>query len=108
LDSITRNNSLDGFWTAEFGSSAGMFGGSVAVFREGKVWGGDGLYYYVGEYDVKGNAFRATLKVAPFIEGSVSVFGTTGRDLTLELEGDQELRNKRNSRHIMIGCKLAG
>jgi hypothetical protein len=31
---------MDGLWTAEFGSSSGIFGGGVAVFRDGKIWGG--------------------------------------------------------------------
>jgi hypothetical protein len=78
---------MEGLWTAEFGSSTGIFGGGVAVFRDGKIWGGDGTYYYVGEYKLNGNAFHATLKIFPFIDGAQSVFKTVGRDLTLELEG---------------------
>jgi hypothetical protein len=78
---------MNGLWTAEFGSSTGMFGGGVAVFRDGKVLGGDGTYYYIGEYTLKGSAFQATLKVSPFIPGAESVFKTVGKDLTLELEG---------------------
>ena len=46
---------MDGLWTVEFGSSTGMFGGGVAVFREGKIPGGDGLYYYVGQYSLTGH-----------------------------------------------------
>ena len=78
---------MDGLWTAEFGSNTGMFGGGVAVFRDGKIMGGDGTYYYIGEYSLRGNAFEATLKVSPFIEGAESVFKTVGRDLTLDLVG---------------------
>jgi|SRR5882757_5965151 len=78
---------MNGLWTAEFGSSAGMFGGGVAVFRDGEILGGDGTYYYVGRYTLKGDTFAATLIVSPFIEGAPSVFHTVGRDLTLELVG---------------------
>jgi hypothetical protein len=78
---------MDGLWTAEFGSSTGMFGGGAAVFREGKILGGDATYYYVGEYTLDGNTFRATLRVFPFIEGATSVFMTVGRDVTLDLAG---------------------
>ncbi len=78
---------MNGLWTAEFGSSTGLFGGGVAVFRDGKIWGGDATYYYVGEYTLNGNVFKAILKISPFIHGAGSVFTTVGKDLTLDLEG---------------------
>ena len=83
----SRAPSLDGLWTAEFGSSEGIFGGGAAVFREGKILGGDSTHYYVGEYTLNGTAFRARLKISPFIDGAESVFKTVGKDLTLDLEG---------------------
>lgn len=78
---------MDGLWTAEFGSSTGLFGGGIAVFQDGKIWGGDGTYYYIGEYNLNGKSFHATLRISPFIEGAPSVFKTVGRELTLELDG---------------------
>ncbi len=80
-------HTMDGLWTAEFGSSAGGFGGGVATLQGGTITGGDGTYFYVGNYEVTGSTFRATLKVSPYIEGAESVFKTKGRDLTLELSG---------------------
>jgi hypothetical protein len=76
---------IEGLWTAEFGSSTGVFSGGVAVLRDGKILGGDATYYYVGDYTIKGTAFQATLKISPFIQGAESVFKTVGSDLTLEL-----------------------
>lgn len=78
---------MEGLWTAEFGSNIGIVGGGVVVFRDGKILGGDGTYYYVGEYTVKGTVLQAKLRLSPFIEGAESVFKTVGRDLTLELVG---------------------
>jgi hypothetical protein len=78
---------MDGLWTVEFGSSAGIFGGGVAFFRDGRIFGGDATYYYVGEYNLTKNGFHATLRVSPFIPGARSVFGTVSQDLTLELDG---------------------
>jgi len=78
---------MDGLWTAEFASSAGIFGGGVAVFQNGKILGGDGTYFYTGEYELRGDRFEATLNVSPFIDGAESVFRTVGRVLTLELAG---------------------
>ena len=78
---------MDGLWTAEFGSSTGIFGGGVAVFRDGTIKGGDATYYYVGQYTLSGRDFKASLTVSPYIEGAESVFKTVGRDLILDLVG---------------------
>ncbi len=78
---------MHGLWTAEFGSSLGMFGGGVVIFDEGTILGGDGTHFYVGEYVIEGESLTATLKVAPFIPGAESVFRSVGKGLTLDLEG---------------------
>ena len=78
---------MNGLWTAEFGSSAGRFGGGVAVFQDGRILGGDGSHFYTGDYKLEGKTFQGTLKVSPFIQGVESVFRTMGQDLTLELTG---------------------
>jgi len=108
-----RNEAMNGLWTAEFGSSTGMFGGGVAVFRDGTIMGGDANYFYVGEYTLSGSSFVATLKVSPFIEGAESLFKTVGQDLTLELVGSvtEEGRaiaqgHPRGMPHLKFGAKL--
>ncbi len=78
---------MDGLWTAEFGSSVGIFGGGVVVFQDGKLLGGDGGYFYTGEYTLEGDTFNAQLKAAPFIENYESIFRTVGSDLSLVLVG---------------------
>lgn len=78
---------IDGLWTAEFGSTTGIFGGGVAVFRDGEVLGGDSTYYYIGKYTLNGNALEAVLKISPFIQGAQSVFGTVGQEFVLKLTG---------------------
>lgn len=78
---------IEGLWTAEFGSSTGVFGGGVAVLQDGKVMGGDGGYYYVGEYTLTNGIFRATIQVKPFIQNYESVFQTMNQPFTLDLSG---------------------
>ncbi len=104
---------MNGLWTAEFGSSTGMFGGGVLVFRDGQIWGGDGSYFYVGEYKLKGKDFEATVKVSPFLEGAESVFRTVGRDLILELTGSMTVDgwaiaqgSPKGQPHLKLGVKL--
>ena len=78
---------MNGLWTVEFGSSVGISGGGVAVFSNGKILGGDGGYYYTGNYEVRDQTFHAKLTVSPFISGMESVFRTIGRTVHLELSG---------------------
>jgi T3SS negative regulator,GrlR len=78
---------MDGLWTAEFGSSVGMFGSGVVVFHQGKIMGGDNGYFYLGTYKLNENALQATINVEPFIEGIESAFKTLGRKFTLDLVG---------------------
>jgi len=78
---------MDGLWTVEFGSNRGISGGGVAVLRDGTIWGGDSTHYYVGEYTLNGNIFNAQLRTSAFLHGAQSVFGTVGRDVTIDLQG---------------------
>jgi hypothetical protein len=104
---------MEGLWTAEFGSKAGIFGGGVAVFRDGKVVGGDGGYFYVGEYTLTGQTLTATLEVRPFIDNYQSVFGTVNRKFTLDLVGSLQdsdhavaKGNARGMPELAFGVKL--
>jgi hypothetical protein len=110
---VAESLGIDGLWTAEFGSSAGSFGGGVAVFRSGRILGGDGTHFYIGEYKVEGQVLRATLKVAPFISGAASIFRTVGQTLTLELHGSLLGNNQavaqgraREMPNLTFGVKL--
>ena len=78
---------IGGFWTAEFGSSVGIFGGGVVFFQDGKVTGGDNAYFYAGTYEENGPKFRGTILVKPFIRGISSVFNTVNEEFTLDLDG---------------------
>jgi hypothetical protein len=78
---------MNGLWTAEFGSSAGIFGGGVAVFRDGQIFGGDSSYYYIGSYALQGNTLAGSVVSFPFLEGARSIFNTVGRPITLDFRG---------------------
>lgn len=82
---------MEGFWTVEFGSSAGVYSGGVLLFKDGKIAGGDAGYYYVGTYRMTGpDTFSAILSVKPFIEDAKSIFKTKSKPFTLSLEGNVE------------------
>ncbi len=104
---------MNGLWTAEFGSSTGIFGGGVAVLRDGTILGGDGGYYYEGTYEVRERTFKATLSVIPFLKNYPSVFKTVDETLTLSLVGtlvdDEHLVTQGHPRgkpDLKFGAKL--
>lgn len=104
---------VEGFWTAEFGSSVGIFGGGVVFFQDGRVRGGDNAYFYSGEYTQTGKAFQATVEVKPFIQGVASVFNTIDQEFTLDLVGALESHDRlvaqghrRGMPGVSFGVKL--
>ncbi len=78
---------MNGLWTAEFGSCAGVFSGGVLVFQNGTILGGDGGYFYTGEYSLTESDFKATILLSPFIDDFQSIFKTANQKLTLSLAG---------------------
>lgn len=84
---------VEGLWTIEFGSNAGVFGSGVIVMRKGKIEGGDASYYYIGTYEEPNpekpypSVFRARIEAKPFLPGAESVFKTYNRSIILNLEG---------------------
>jgi T3SS negative regulator,GrlR len=83
---------MEGFWTAHFNTPVGA-GAGVAYFREGNVFGGDGGYTYLGDYQYNESSLSANIRVSPFVVGTPSVFGSIGRAFSLriaaKLTGDE-------------------
>ncbi len=85
---------MEGFWTVEFGSNAGVYSGGVLFFNDGKIAGGDAGYYYLGTYEMTGDhTFSAILHVKPFIKEAKSIFKTKRKSFTLSLDGDIKDQN---------------
>ena len=90
---------MEGLWTIEFGSNAGVFGSGVVVLRDGKIEGGDASYFYLGSYEKPSpdgsypSAFRARIEANPYLPEAESVFKTYNRGITLVLEGTFKDKN---------------
>jgi len=81
---------LDGFWIVQVATTEGVFGGGVAFLQNGKVYGGDSGYVFLGGYsqaDGSDAHVNATLRVEPFIKGFLSIFKTVDIPYTLNLFG---------------------
>lgn len=66
---------LEALWSVEFVSSLGGFGGGVVVFETGRVFGGDGQYYYLGTYEVEGEIASDEAEITHYSGQPYSIFG---------------------------------
>jgi hypothetical protein len=81
---------VEGFWIVQFAGMEGK-GGGVVVLTNGKVFGGDSAFTYVGNYRETGVKVTATIRVHNFEPAIGSVTGMKG-DHTLQL--DVHLQNE--------------
>lgn len=66
---------INGLWSVQFSSSSGSFGGGIVVFQNGKVYGGDLGYYYIGSYKIEDDLISGEVAVANYSGAPHSVFG---------------------------------
>ncbi len=82
-----RDYSLGKLWTVEFISNHQIFGSGVAVFDDGRIFGGDSRYYYLGNFQPKDDNFiTAEIKGMHFAEQPYSIFGDR-KEFFLSLSG---------------------
>ncbi|WP_420349373.1 hypothetical protein [Pelagibius sp.] len=77
----------NGLYKLQFHTAIGA-GSGVVMLQDGQLWGGDSGLYYVGSYEVRGNALSARLRTDRHSNlGQVqSVLGID--QATIALEGD--------------------
>ncbi|HEY9127762.1 MAG TPA: GrlR family regulatory protein [Acidobacteriaceae bacterium] len=63
-----------GFWLAQFTSLSGI-GRGVVTLADGKVYGGDSGYLYIGGYQQQGETVSAQIHVSSFQPRAHSVMG---------------------------------
>jgi hypothetical protein len=68
---------VDGFWIVRF-TGAQVAGTGVVVFANGKVFGGETGFYYIGNYEADGNIFKARVMIRNFDTSIPSGFGVSG------------------------------
>jgi hypothetical protein len=70
---------IEALWSVEFHSngSPGSFtyGAGVVVFETGRIFGGDGRYFYVGNYEIVNGVARATLTSTHYSGPRESIIG---------------------------------
>ena len=76
---------INGLWIVQFHGPQGN-GGGVVVLIDGRVYGGDSGFSYVGSYELKAASFRGKVSVKNFDPAIANVLGVVG-DFELLLEG---------------------
>ena len=83
--------SLDALWTAEFQVVSGWTNGGVVVLEKGRLFGGDGQYYYAGRLSLNPQdktSLSGHLKVVHYHGERTTAFGDVGPAFNLEIQGD--------------------
>jgi len=98
--------SLEALWTAEFGSNLGWVGAGVVIFETGRIFGGDGAYYYLGKAEVKNDLLEAEIEVTHFAGQPHSIFGSLN-NFHLKLSGRFEEPVMELQGHLVANPALA-
>jgi len=80
---------LDALWTAEFQVTGGWTNGGVVVLERGRLFGGDGQYYYAGRLSLNpdGTSVSGHLKVVHYHGDRTTAFGDAGPVFSLDVQG---------------------
>ena len=68
---------VEGFWTVRV-EGPQVAGTGVAMMKGRRVYGGETGFYYLGNYEVDGNVFKARIAVRNFDPAIPSGFGIQG------------------------------
>lgn len=84
---------LDGFWIVKF-TAAQVYGSGVVVFSNGKIFGGETGFYYLGTYEAEGRIVKARIIVRNFDCATPNGFGIAG---DYEMDVSATLQDDRNA-----------
>lgn len=68
---------IEGLWIVKF-TAAQLSGSGVLVLSQGKVFGGETGFYYIGTYVADGNVVKARVMIRNFDPSVPSGFGIPG------------------------------
>jgi len=81
---------MDGLWIVKL-TAPQITGSGVVVFANGKVFGGETGFYYLGTYDDDGGVVKARIVVRNFDPNIPSGFGAGDYDMDVSaiMQGDE-------------------
>lgn len=79
---------VEGMWTVDFETAAGVRNGGVVVLMNGRILGGDSQMYYVGTYSVDAKTLEGEVQVTHYFgPPSVTAWGDDAQALKVKLSG---------------------
>ena len=79
---------LEGMWTVDFETAAGVRNGGVIVLTGGRILGGDSGMYYVGTYSTVGSTMEGEVQITRYMgQPGMTAWGDDAQALKLELRG---------------------
>jgi len=82
---------LDGLWIVQF-TGKDILGSGIVVFSNGKLFGGETGFYYIGTYESDGQMVKARAVIRNFDPAIPSGFGIQGdyeMDVSAKLQDDK-------------------
>ena len=74
--------SLEALWTVEYQDVSNWVNGGVVVLETGRVFGGDGSFYYVGTFEPTSHGLSAEVRIVHYHGDRRTAFGDEARDFT--------------------------
>ncbi len=68
---------IEALWAVVFSSQVGTLATGAAVFETQRIFGGDGTYFYLGDYAVLGTTITGKVEVTHYSGRPMSVLGPT-------------------------------
>jgi len=66
---------IEALWSVQFIADNNDYGAGVVVFENGRLYGGDSSYYYVGSYSVKDGVISAEILVTHYSGALNNILG---------------------------------
>jgi|ERR1039458_979979 hypothetical protein len=82
---------VDGFWIVRF-TGAEICGSGVVVLANGKLFGGESGFYYVGTYEADGRMLKARAMIRnfdPAVQSGFGIVGDYGMDISAVLQDNE-------------------
>jgi hypothetical protein len=77
---------VQAIWSISFKSSNGECRGGVIALKNDRIRGGDGSYYYIGDYSASPDYINCGIRVTHYFGERCPVFGSH-QEFTVEMHG---------------------
>jgi hypothetical protein len=83
---------IEAMWSVRFVTNQNIGGNGVLVIENGKIFGGDSSYTYIGNFEIHDGRIKSNIKVSKYADtvGIISVVGSDNYVLALSGKIDRD------------------